>query len=192
MKVAKSNDDYHVYPKQIVSVNEIPSGNILDIGGGGEGIIAQIGLDRITAVDQRQSEIEEAKPNAPEANWLCADARNLDFDDEYFDNATSFFSGMYMTEEVLGDVFKEVSRLLVKDGSFWLWDAVISYGKGPFIIPLEIHIPNGKIIGTGYGKRTVDRNRISSNVINLLNEAGFTSTIIEENSYWYSIQAKKK
>lgn len=192
MKIAKSDNDYHIYPKQIIEVNAIPSGNLLDIGGGGEGVIAQIGHNRVTAVDQRQDEIDEAKSNAPEAKWVCADARKLDFNNNYFDNATAFFSGMYMTEEVQEDVFKEVSRLIVRGGKFWIWDAVISYEKGPFIIYLEIHIPNGKIINTGYGKRTVDRDRNPNDVIRLLNNAGFDSNIIEENEFCFSIQATKR
>ena len=192
MKVAKSNEDYFVHPKQIIKISKIPSGNLLDVGGGGEGVIAQIGRSLITAVDLHQSEIDEAKPHAPDANWLCADASDLDFPDNHFDGATAFFSGMYMNDEVLKTVFKEVHRLIPEDEKFWIWDAVISYEIGPFIIPLEIHIPSGRIISTGYGKRTVENDRTASDVIKILTDIGFDSDIKNDEEIWYFIKASRK
>ena len=35
----------------------------------------------------------------PKAKWIVANAMNLPFENEEFDNATSFFSGMYMSHE---------------------------------------------------------------------------------------------
>ena len=95
-------------------IDSIPEGLVIDIGGGGEGIIAQIGKDRITAIEKRQSEIDEAKPNAPTANWVLADATDLPYADEHFDNATTFFSGMYMTMETFEKICKEILRVLKK------------------------------------------------------------------------------
>ncbi len=40
---------------QKIEIKSIPEGSIVDIGGGGEGIIAQIGRERVTAVDKFQS-----------------------------------------------------------------------------------------------------------------------------------------
>ncbi|MFX0205423.1 MAG: hypothetical protein ACFFDT_05510 [Candidatus Hodarchaeota archaeon] len=60
MKIAKSTDDCHVIPEQTVIIDGIPQGSVLDIGGGGEGVIVQISWHRITAVDKLQSEIDEA------------------------------------------------------------------------------------------------------------------------------------
>ncbi|MHA2231728.1 MAG: hypothetical protein ACXAB4_04495, partial [Candidatus Hodarchaeales archaeon] len=62
------------FSRQQVIIEDIPVGRILDVGGGGEGIIAQIGGDRVTAVDRLETEIEEARPKAPTANWKVADA----------------------------------------------------------------------------------------------------------------------
>ncbi|MFX1249951.1 MAG: hypothetical protein ACFFBQ_21380, partial [Promethearchaeota archaeon] len=47
---------------QKITIDSIPDGSVIDIGGGGEGIIAQIGNERITAIDKSQGEIDEAKP----------------------------------------------------------------------------------------------------------------------------------
>ena len=68
---------YFFTRSQKIIIDSIPDGSVIDIGGGGEGIIAQIGNERITAIDKNQSEINEAKPNAPKANWILADATNI-------------------------------------------------------------------------------------------------------------------
>ncbi|MHA1199878.1 MAG: hypothetical protein ACTSQF_11170 [Candidatus Heimdallarchaeaceae archaeon] len=49
-----------VTPYQQITIKEIPTGSIIDIGAGGEGVIAQIGGKRVTAIDKRQDEIDEA------------------------------------------------------------------------------------------------------------------------------------
>lgn len=113
---------------QKIILESIPDGNIIDIGGGGEGVIAQIGRERVTALDKHQSEIDEAKYKSPEATWVLADAKNLDFSNDYFDNATSFFSTMYMSNEDKIVVFKEMYRVLKPHGEFWVWDSSISKG----------------------------------------------------------------
>jgi 2-polyprenyl-3-methyl-5-hydroxy-6-metoxy-1,4-benzoquinol methylase len=59
-------------PQQEIIINEIPDGKIIDIGGGGEGIIAQIGGKNVTVIDRSQNEIDEAKDKAPDAKWVVA------------------------------------------------------------------------------------------------------------------------
>ena len=43
-----------ITPIQKIQLKDIPSGTIIDIGGGGEGFIAQLGGSRVTAIDRRQ------------------------------------------------------------------------------------------------------------------------------------------
>jgi ubiquinone/menaquinone biosynthesis C-methylase UbiE len=191
VKIAKNRKDYYEYPRQTVKIQKIPNGTIIDIGGGGEGIIAQIGKEKVTAVDKLQSEIDEGKPNAPEAIWVHADATDLEFPDAYFDNATAFFSGMYMTDSVLEKVFEEIKRLIPKNGELWIWDAEISYEIGPFIIPIRIITPAGKEIRTAYGKRQVSSNRSVERTKYLLGRVGFTTHIESANDFWFFIKAKK-
>ncbi len=192
VKIAKDRHDYFEYPRQTVKVQKIPKGTIVDIGGGGEGIIAQIGKERVTAVDKLESEINEAKPHAPEAIWILANATNLEFPNAHFDNATAFFSGMYMTDPVLEKVFEEINRVIPKGGELWIWDAKISYEIGPFIIPIRIITPIGKEIQTAYGKRRVSSDRSIEQTRNLLSQAGFTTHTEKENEFWYFIKATKR
>ncbi len=191
MKIANNLEEFFKYPRQTINIQAIPTGSIVDIGGGGEGIIAQIGRMNVTAIDKLQSEIDEAKPHAPEATWILADASNLEFSDSHFNNATAFFSGMYMTGKVLESVFQESYRIIQNNGELWIWDAVISYDVGPFIIPLRVITPGGEEIGTAYGKRRVTEDRTVDQVSTLLAKLGFTVEIEINNQFWYFLKAKK-
>ncbi|MHA1977031.1 MAG: class I SAM-dependent methyltransferase [Candidatus Hodarchaeales archaeon] len=191
MKIANNLEEFFKYPRQTLNLQAIPTGSIVDIGGGGEGIIAQIGKKNVTAIEKLQSEIDEAKPHAPEATWILADATNLDFPDSHFDNATAFFSGMYMTEPVLQRVFQEVFRLLPNDGEFWIWDAVISYEVGPFIIPIRVITSTSNEIETAYGKRRVTTDRTIDQVSSFLVNCGFKVKVITTNQFWYFMKAVK-
>ena len=62
-------------------------GSILDIGGGGEGIIGRLYKSAVTAIDNVQEELDEA-PDC--CKKLLMDAAALDFDSESFDNVTFF------------------------------------------------------------------------------------------------------
>ena len=44
-------------PKQHIVIQKVPQGHVLDIGGGGDGVIAQAGGARIDALDKYISEI---------------------------------------------------------------------------------------------------------------------------------------
>jgi ubiquinone/menaquinone biosynthesis C-methylase UbiE len=181
---------YFFIRPQKISIESIPDGSVIDIGGGGEGIIAQIGNERITAVDKLQSEIDEAKPNAPKANWILADATALSYSDEYFDNATAFFSGMYMSVETYEKVCREVYRVLKNKGEFWIWDANISDNKDLFLIRLHITLPNGKKIKTGYGTRRMNQN--IPEITQKLVEAKFYIDQTDNHEQWFFIKAIKK
>ena len=89
-----------VKPEQRILIPEIPNGNVLDIGGGGEGVIAQVGGTRVLAIDKYMSEIGEARGKAPETPWMVANGIALPFANDCLDNATAFFSCMYMPEDV--------------------------------------------------------------------------------------------
>ena len=79
-------------------------GSILDIGGGGEGIIGRLYKSAVTAIDNVQEELDEA-PDC--CKKLLMDAAELDFDNESFDNVTFFYSLMYMDTETKEKALKE-------------------------------------------------------------------------------------
>ncbi|MCG3259371.1 MAG: methyltransferase domain-containing protein [Candidatus Heimdallarchaeota archaeon] len=174
---------------QKIVLEFIPEGNIIDIGGGGEGIIAQIGKERVTAIDKYQREIDEAKHKSPETTWVLADAKDLDYSNDYFDNATSFFSIMYMSNVDKIDVFKEVYRVLKPHGEFWIWDSNISKEKGVFFIKIKAVLPDKKVVRTGYGvsskKQTINSTKET------LENCGFKVEVVENQKNWFFLKAKK-
>ncbi len=120
---------------------------------------------------------------------MVADALDLPFDNEEFDNATSFFSGMYMSHEDKREVIKEVHRVIKPDGEFWIWDSKIKTKKKSFLIFLRISIPGKEKFGTGYGTKITEQNEEIYKIY--LKEAGFYIEEIEINKFWFFIKAKK-
>lgn len=96
-----------------ISLNKELCGSILDIGGGGEGIIGRLYKSAVTAVDNMQEELDEA-PNC--CKKLLMDAAALDFADESFDNVTFFYSLMYMNTDVKAKAIEEACRVLKTGG----------------------------------------------------------------------------
>lgn len=121
-------------------------GSILDIGGGGEGIIGRIYQSQVTAIDNRQEELDEAPGGF---NKLLMNACNLEFPDNYFDNITLFYTLMYMEKEQHSKVIQEAYRVLKNKGDLYIWDANINTAN-PFLVNLNIDA-NGTIINATYG-----------------------------------------
>ncbi len=178
-----------VTPFQQIVIEKIPDGSIIDIGAGGEGVIAQVGGKRVTAIDKRQDEIDEAFDKTSDAKWMVADALDLPFEDEEFDNATSFFSGMYMSHKDKEKAIKEIYRVLSTGGEFWIWDSKIDTNKESFIITLQISLPDKEKFGTGYG--TSIQNQDEEMYTLYLERAGFSIEEISTSKYWFFIRAKK-
>lgn len=174
--------------KQHISIQEIPPGQVIDIGGGGEGVIAQIGGARVVAVDKLISEIHEARGKALGVPWVVADATALPFSSGCFDNATAFFSCMYMPGDVQQKVFREARRVLKANGEFWIWDARIAPKGKVFVIRLRVDCPDLDTVNTAYGVRA--RGQSASSIGSLLREAGFESKVVADRGDWFLIKAK--
>ncbi len=174
---------------QKITIDAIPNGSIIDVGGGGEGVIAQIGKDNVTVIDKHQEEIDEARSKSPASKWVLANATSLEYDTGYFDNATAFFSGMYMSIENFKKVCEEVFRVLKNNGEFWIWDAKISENTGLFIIRLSVTLPNGKKIRTAYGSRI--KTRSLSEIKQILKNAKFQVEVKVNHQKWFFLKAVK-
>ncbi len=121
-------------------------GLILDIGGGGEGVIAQLYPGQVIAIDNRLDELEEAPSQAVK---IVMDAREMSFTDSCLDNVTAFYSFMYISEEDHGKVLSEIKRVLKSKGQFHIWDTEIKEAN-PFLADLDISIQDYSI-HTTYG-----------------------------------------
>lgn len=176
-------------PAQHIDLQEIPDGKVLDLGGGGEGVISRAAGARVIAIDKYLSEVNEARGKSPEAGWMLADATALPYDAHSFDLATAFFSCMYMSTEVKEKVFREANRILKTGGEFWIWDARIQPKSKNFAIRLQVKLPDQQKINTMYGVRGKEQS--ASLIGQMLQANGFTTEVISTQKHWFMIKATK-
>lgn len=172
----------------VIEIQKNLNGSILDIGGGGEAVIGQIYKDRVTAIDNRQDELDEA-PDCCSKQLM--DATALLFPDESFDNVTFFYTLMYMPEETQRKSICEAARVLRVGKLLSIWDCEIrSAYPEPFIVDLDIKTDNNTI-HTTYG--IVKRDKQSSDSIrHLLEQAGLRIETLQEKDGQFHIQCKKE
>lgn len=155
-----SEDKYYYCSPQQVFLEPLPvEGWILDLGGGGEGVIGQLMGDHVIAIDTRMDELLETENDALK---LTMDASQLQFVNESFGMVTSFFTLLYIHHDLHRKVFEEVYRVLKPGGFFYLWEVILP--KKPeehdvFILPLEYTLPTGTTKTTfGVGWNGSERN----------------------------------
>jgi len=186
-------DRYHVYEQQTVTVDDFEtSGHVLDVGGGGEGIIGILKGDQIVAIDLRARELEHA-PGGPLK--IVMDARDMQFLDETFDTATAFFSLMYLkTTPDYQKVFAEVLRVLKPGARFLVWEANISRpaetAKPSYVILLRVLV-SGQEIETGYGQPWPDEAHDQAFYIALAEEAGFQTAERRSDGRFFFLKLQK-
>lgn len=141
----------YIADKQFIDLSQIKlNGKILDVGGGGEGIISRHSGDSVVAIDLRKDELKET---ADIGLKIVMDACNMNFIDSMFDSITSFYTIMYMDLEHTKAFLKEAYRVLKPNGILWIWDTNIPRlnENEVFIVPLEIKLISDEVITTGYG-----------------------------------------
>ncbi|MBY9004397.1 MAG: class I SAM-dependent methyltransferase [Candidatus Lokiarchaeota archaeon] len=143
---------FFIDPHLIDLTNVELNGRILDVGGGGEGIIGLYKGTQVIAIDRRKNELEEAADG--DYLKIIMDAKDLQFLDETFETATAFYLFMYVPMENRREIFEEIYRVLKKGGELVLWDMVI-LKKGESnkeLYGAEVKVKIGdKEIDTGYG-----------------------------------------
>ena len=133
--------------KSVILKKEL-SGRILDIGGGGEGVIGRVYGVQVTAIDISPEELAEA-PGGFEK--LVMDAGNMTFPDESFDHVTAFFSFLFIPKADHKQVISEITRVLRPGGTLHIWDCEIASAyPEPFTVELDIDA-DGVPIHTTYG-----------------------------------------
>jgi len=168
------------------------NGRILDIGGGGEGVIGQLKGAQVVAIDLRASELEEAA----EGKYLkiIMDAKELKFLDKYFDTITAFFSLMYVPASDREKIFQEGYRVLKKGGEFVIWDLKIpentENSKNFYGITLSINI-GFKKISTGYAIRW-NKEQNYELYMRMGQKIGFDVKEHQEDEYTFYIRFVKK
>jgi ubiquinone/menaquinone biosynthesis C-methylase UbiE len=172
---AKLNRNMHCVAPQTVRVEDAFADEdlILDLGGGGEGVIGRLRGRQVVAVDTRRDELLETPAGPTKA---VADARSLPFPDRSFEAATAFFFLMYVPATDRSAVVREAYRVLVPGGSLRVWDVVIpapgERAPRTFVVPIRVQLP-GKTIRTAYGVPWRGRQMSDRSVAELASDAGF-------------------
>ena len=170
-----------------------PAGPVLDIGGGGEGVIGQAVGENVIAIDRRMDELREA-PDGPRK--VMMDARYLGFPDRHFPTLTAFFSFMYIPKvDDQAAVFAEARRVLQPGGIFHLWDVSLPEtppkGTDYFVVVLQYRI-RGKDTGTGYGMRWLGSQRDAAHYIALAEQVGLACIHSEAMDHCFYLQFQKE
>jgi SAM-dependent methyltransferase len=186
-------EQVYQHPKLEVVLEDFPvQGLILDIGGGGEGVIGQLKGKQVVAVDLLKRELEDA-PGEPLLK-IVMDARDLKFLDKAFPAATVFFTFMYINPADHAKVFQEIHRVLQPGGRLIIWDAQIPAKTDPrqeyIMFPLRVRLPK-KEINTGYGVKFAE-NQGLAHFFELAGAAGFEVVDQKTEKGWFRLELKKK
>jgi ubiquinone/menaquinone biosynthesis C-methylase UbiE len=166
-------------------------GLILDIGGGGEGLVSRIEGDRVCALDIKMSEIREAQIHGHSSNWFVADGANPCFADQTFNIVTLWFSLGYMSDwNIKQAVLQAAYRALRKNGRLSIMASNIPEKTERLIFWATFTLPDGTLSRTGYGVRG-GQNQTLPRVLDLVTEAGFSQHQYEDHHDWFKVDSKK-
>ena len=165
---------------------------ILDIGGGGEGIIGKLKGRQTIAIDLNKQELEEAALGPLK---IVMDAADLQFLDESFNTVTSFYTLMYIKDrDNLRQVFTEVYRVLKEGGRFLIWDGILpqreTMDKDVAVFMLAVKLGED-VVNTGYGTLWPEEGRRPTYYVEMARNAGFEVVLQKEEGRRLFLELRK-
>ena len=172
---------FYIYKLVKLEVKDFASdGMILDIGGGGEGVISRLKGKQVVAIDLHKDELDGIPDGSQK---IVMDARALDFADDSFATATAFFSMMYMkTREDQQRAVQEVWRVLKPNGRLLVWDINLATRpktrRAAYLLRLRYCVGSYEK-ETAYGASWPGESRGESYYLRIASEAGFQHLVTE-------------
>ena len=140
--------------RQVLRLDDFECGPgwILDIGGGGDGMIGRLKGRQVVSIDTVRRELAAV---GNESLKIVMNARELGFLDQSFATVTAFFSLMYMPADHQAQVIDEAHRVLRPGGELLIWDTAMPLPADPdkshLMLPVTVCLPDGTQVRTGYG-----------------------------------------
>ncbi len=165
---------YTFEKQELVLPDFAAEGWILDIGGGGEGVIGRLKGSQVVAIDLYSWGMRRTPPGPLK---LVMDATDLKFLDESFGAVTSFFTLMYMSPEQQDKAMREAFRVLKPGGKMRIWDVDLPVSPDPkkdlAVYPFVFRLPK-ETVETGYGTPFPKQQMNLSYYSRMAREVGFT------------------
>lgn len=164
---------------------------VLDVGGGGEGLVSRIARERVCAVDIKFSKVVEAKIYDPGSNWFVSDAQRLPFRNNMFDMATFWFSLMFMRNyQTKKRALQETFRVLRPGGLLHIMASTIDTDEDVFFFRAIFTFPDGTLSKIGYGVQGKQKQTLD-NISRFVSDVGFEIQSSEDYDSWFIIKAQK-
>ncbi len=136
--------------------------NVLDAGCGA-GIPISQRLSKhfhVTGVDFSEAQVELAKKNVPNANFLCEDMTKLDFPENTFDGITSYYAIIHIPREDHQSLLANFHRML-KPGGF----ALLCLGAEDLVEDIDENYLGARMYWSHYDTKTY---------LKMLHDCGFS------------------
>jgi SAM-dependent methyltransferase len=168
------------------------TGLILDIGGGGEGIVSRIEGSRVCAIDINMNEIKEAQIYGSSPQWLACSGEALPFRTAVFETTTIWFSLDYVANwEMKRAVMQEAFRVLRKKGALSILSSRIVCREARFVLKMRYTLPDGSVYQTGYGVKG-NQGQTMDKIGDIVEESGFQITKRDDNGHWFRVEGIRK